>query len=168
MSSESPAVRLMIQSGLIPKNVVQQLVNWRLLPENSVESTGSAPVSLESNWESVEQFVDELGQALTKEMATIRQTELDQSGHYEEVFLVFADQTLNRSQDVFVDRLGRVVLPAKPEYDQLLSVAFMSSNGEGKVTRVVVDKEPRYEGTRRSSLVIYLDAEKEDAHERID
>jgi hypothetical protein len=92
-------------------------------------------------------------------MSTIRQTELDQSGHYEEAFLSFADQSLNRTQDVFVDRLGRVVLPAKPEYETLLSVSFMSTNGEGKVTKKVVDKEPRYEGTRRSALVICLATE---------
>ena len=168
MTEGSPAVRLMIQSGLVPKNVVQQLVNWRLLPEDFVQSTGSDPVSLESKWETVESFVDELGQAITKEMSTIRQTELDKSGHFEEAYLTFADKTLSRTQDIFVDRLGRVVLPAKPEYEMLESISFMSVNGEGKVTKEVVNKEPRYEGTRRSALVIYLATEKEELNEQMD
>lgn len=126
-------------------------------------------MSLESEWPTVEDFVAQLGKALTDEMSTIRQTELDQSGHYEEVFLSFGDSTRNRTQDVFVDRLGRVVLPAKDEYGMLLSVSFQSTNGEGKITKAVVDKEPRYEGTRRSALVIYLATEKEETnHERVD
>jgi hypothetical protein len=158
MSSDSPAVKLMIQSGLVPQNVVQQLVNWRLLPGDSVESTGSDPVTLEQGWESVEGFVAELNQVITEEMATIRQTDLNKSGHYEEAFLTFADSTMNRTQDVFVDQLGRLVLPAKPEYETLLSVSFRSVNGEGEDTRTVVSKEPRYEGTRRSALVVCLES----------
>ena len=159
MSNESPAVKLMIQSGLVPTNMVQQLVNWRLLPEDFVESTGSEPVTLEHGWPTVESFVTELNKAITEEMATIRQTELGQSGHFEEVFLVFADSTLNRTQDVFVDRLGRLVLPAKPEYETLLTVSFRSMNGEERTVRKVVNKEPRYEGAHRSALVICLESE---------
>lgn len=165
----SPAVKLMIEAGIIPKNTVQQMARWRLLPEASVELSGIAPVDLESETPKVEEFVVNLNEALTDEFGSIRQTDLDRPGHFEEVLLVFEDVPVGTedvsvdskgrssvTQDVFIDRLGRMVLPAKAEYESLKEVHFMSENGEGPIVKEVINKEPRYEGTRKSALVVYL------------
>jgi hypothetical protein len=167
----SPAVKLMIESGIIPKNTVQQMARWRLLPEDSIELSGKDPVALENESPKVEKFVEDLRGALTEEYSTIRQTDLDRPGHFEEVLLVFENPRLleqdtpvvvdkngrmTYTQDVFIDRLGRLVLPAKAEYDDLKEVHFMSDNGEGPIIKEGVSREPRYEGTRKSALVVCL------------
>jgi hypothetical protein len=148
---------MLVEAGIIPKNTLQQLTNWRLLPEDFAESHGVHPVRLDTNDPvEVTKFVKDLGAAITKDMAEIRETELDRSGHYCKATLEFTDSTLNSEDcDVFVDRLGRLVTPNAGPWTILETVKFDGETG----IRGVVKREPRYEGDRVVALVIYLEAQ---------
>src|SRR6185369_3070069 len=62
-------VKMMVEAGIIPKHTLQELANWRLLPEDYVASHGVRPVRLDTtNPSDVEEFVKNLGEALTKDM----------------------------------------------------------------------------------------------------
>lgn len=149
--------KLLVEAGIIPKNTLQQLVNWRLLPEDSVESHGVHPIRLDaSNQKEVQRFVKDLSTAITKDMAEIRETELDHSGSYKRARVEFSDSRFNCDDcDIFVDRLGRLVLPSKGPWDGITRVLLEGDN----TLRNVVKREPRYEGEKVIALVVYLDAE---------
>lgn len=160
--SANPPVKLMIQSGLVPDNVLQQLVNWRLLPANSTELSGQSPISMEKEWDDVESFMNDLQSALDREAKTIRETDLDWAGGYHNVSLRlrgpkgeadwFAENT-----EVLVDALGRVILPAKAKYKDLLSITFLEEgNGHPPALREVLQVECRYRANRVVAYVVYL------------
>lgn len=157
------ATKMLVQAGVIPKNTLQQLVNWRLVPEGYVESHGAQPVSLDmGDSEKVGRFTDDLCAAITKDMAEIRETELDRSGSYRKALLEFEHKHLNDndvSSDVFVDRLGRVITPAEQPWTQLKRVQFA-----GEQPHKVVKKEKRYAGDKVVAFVIYLEAKKGEPH----
>lgn len=155
----SEAVKLMIQSGMIPPNAVQQLVNWRLLPEDFVQSIEKLPVTLESKWEAVEKFIGALRGALSNEMKTIRETEFDHAGGFRDARLYFNGKMGKGTlEKVFVDRLGRVITPAEKKYQKLSGVRLV-----GGPLRAVVNQESRFEGSQEVAYVHYLDKEEADA-----
>ena len=157
MSNEetSPAVRLLIKSGVVPANVLQQLVGWRLLPEACAQSLGSQPVTMTSEWKTVEAFVHALEAALRDEAQTIRETEFNQSGGFERGWLHIVGHE-SREENLFVDRLGRVVLPGDQTYEGVIAVSLIGSTRR-KVTRI----EPRYKGNRRVAWVCCLEPQRE-------
>lgn len=149
--------RKMIEAGIIPKNTLQQLVNWRLVPEDYVRSHGTRPVNLDTSDErEVTAFVQDLGEAITKDMAEIRETQFDQTGGYQHLLLEYEQSAFNGEDQVLVDRMGRLFVPNMQPWPQLERVAFKSSPD---VWRRVVKKEPRYEGEKVVALVIYLESE---------
>ncbi len=150
--SVSPAVKLLIQSGVVPENVLQQLISWKLLPENFSFLHGDHPVNLESNWESVEDFVGNLKTALTEEMGSIRETEFDRVGGFKRATLLAHPGGIARVEDVFVDRLGRVLFPVRHPFDE----AELVSLDRGPF-REIVRREPRYEGENQIAWVCYLE-----------
>ncbi len=154
------STKMLIEAGVIPRNTLQQLANWRLLPEDYVESHGVHPVKLDtSNSEEVTRFVKELSVAITKDMAEIRETELDRTGNYCAARVWFSNaDPAGYPKDVFVDRLGRVVMPVSEKLFE--KVLF----DDDKVPRKVVKREPRYEGDKIVALVTYLEAKKGDTH----
>ena len=125
-----------------------------MLPEDLSSLHGGNPVTLESNWESVEGFVSSLKAALTEEMGAIRETELDRVGGFKRATLLAAPNGVARIEDVFVDRLGRVLLPARPPFDE----AELISTDQGPF-REIVRREPRYEGEDQVAWVCYLETE---------
>ena len=145
----TPAVRLLIQSGILPVNTLQQLKGWRLLPEDCVKSHGSQPVTLESEWGTVKEFVDSLDAAIKQEASTIRETELDRIGKFVPCQLIIEGEEPFRTS-VFVDRLGHVILPGELKYEQTKHVHFYDKLHE--VSRV----ESRYQGERLVAWVCYL------------
>jgi len=84
-----PAVTLMIKSGVIPETTIRQLIHWRLLPEGSEKLIGSQIINLEGAWETVENFIETLKDALVDEMKSIRETELDRPGGFRDAKLYF-------------------------------------------------------------------------------
>jgi hypothetical protein len=163
--------KMLVEAGIIPKNTLQQLTNWRLVPEDYAGSHGIHPVRLDtSDPKEVNRFVKELGVAITKDMAEIRETELDRSGSYRKALLAFKDGHLDdyiggkdgmlrKEVDVFVDRLGRVVTPAGEPWTQLEHVQLA-----GEPERKVVKHEQRYEGDKIVALVVYLEAKEGEPH----
>lgn len=154
VTKQPPAVKLMIQSGIVPKNIIQQLIHWRMLPEDSEESIGSHPVTLEDEWPTVEAFLESLKSALVEEMKTIRETDLDQTGGFRDAWVIL-DNGTKFAEKLFVDRLGRIVTPASLRWERLTAVEFL-----GQKARPVVNKEPRYEGSDQVAIVHYLEKEK--------
>lgn len=154
--------KMLIEAGIIPKNTLQQLTNWRLLPEGYAESHGVRPVKLDtSDAAELERFVKDLSVAITKDMAEIRETELDRSGCYRKAQLKFKDSRLDTDEgEVFVDRLGRLVTPNSAPWPSLETVQFEQDTS----ARHVVKSEPRYEGDKSVALVIYLEAKEGDVH----
>ena len=161
--SVPPAVKLLIQSGVIPENTLRQLISWKLLPETSSSLHGDHPVSLESKWTTVEEFVDRLRASLTEEMGIIRETELDRTGGFRRAKLKACSsfcETMHELPDreVFVDRLGRVLLPARDPYAHVELVSL-----DGNPFQEIVQREPRYEGENQVAWVCYLDKGDPDA-----
>jgi len=134
-------------------------VNWRLLPEDSVKLAGTREVTIEKGWDTVKEFVDDLSGALSEDERAIRETVLDQSGGFKKVQLQYATASLNEVEDVFVDTLGRIILPPEQKYQELQSVTFIGVNGGEAEPRDVVNMETRYEGNLVSDFVIYLEVQ---------
>jgi len=106
-----------------------------------------------SDQDTVEEFIHDLSEAITKDMAEIRETVLDRAGFYRNATLKFNEPSLNTSCEVFVDRLGRVVTPCSGLWAKLCSVCF-----DGEEPRAVIKREPRFEGEKPVALVSYLEA----------
>jgi hypothetical protein len=150
------ASKLLIEAGVIPKNTMQELVNWCLLPQDYAESHGARPLRLDTaNPEEVSRFVGDLGKALVRDMAEIRETDLNRSGSYKKAVLYFSDQNLDGSvQDVFVDCLGRIITPQGEPWLRLTAAHFEGESSPRKAVR----KEPRYDGEVLTAQVVYLEA----------
>ena len=122
---------------------------WRLLPEDCVESHGSRPVTLASEWATVKEFVDSLDSAIKQEAATIRETELDRVGKFVPCQLIIGEEEAFNTS-VFVDRLGRVILPGEAKYEQTVCVRL------GDKAHPVSRVESRYQGEQLVAWVCYL------------
>lgn len=110
------------------------------------------------------------------EAKTIRETELDRVGEYQEAILtlhqydhlvtpnpdlvVLNGQTNEFKEPVFVDHMGRVILPANDEYKRLKSISFEEgTNGASQYSdpKKVVSIEPRFRGQKVAAYVVYLE-----------
>jgi hypothetical protein len=109
---------------------------------------------MESEWATVEDFVKTLRRSLTDEMGTIRETELDRSGGFQSATLLAEPDGVARVEDVFVDRLGRVIFPARDRFEEVELVSL----DQGPF-REIVRREPRYEGDHQVAWVCYLERE---------
>lgn len=139
-------------------------MNWRLLEASSVTSHGENPVSLESEWSSVEEFTENLSDAITRDMGTVKETELDRPGFFRKAFLEFIEEGNNVWMDVFTDKLNRIVLPADDVYGSLVYVTFDEVGDDEKIVRrKVVRMEPRYRGDKKSALVVYVESKEGDS-----
>jgi hypothetical protein len=130
-----------------------------LVPEDCTASHGVHPIVLDtSDPESVDRFVKDLSVAITKDMAEIRETELDRAGNVRTVRVwVNGADPAGYPKDVFVDRLGRVVTSVSEKL-------FEKVQFDGETPRKVVKREPRYEGDRVVAVVTYLEAKEGDDH----
>jgi hypothetical protein len=156
----SRSSRMLVKAGIIPKHTLQQLALWRLVPEYYVELHGATPVSLDTGKEEdVDKFVQDLGAAITKDMAEIKETELDKTpGSYMSVQLRFNTGRVDNAT-LLVDLLGRLVVPVDPQWKDLESAVITSDEGVIGPHRKVVRQETRYRGDIPSSQVIYLEQE---------
>jgi hypothetical protein len=89
--------------------------------------------------------------ALTQDLAEIRETEFDEVGEYQDATLVIEGSAI--TLEVFVDRLGRVILPAQGNAVQFVSIP------SGAVPRKVIRIENRYRGDRPITQVLYLETQ---------
>jgi hypothetical protein len=142
---------LLVEAGIIPKNTLQQLVNWRLVPEGLEQSHGKRLVGPETDTPARTQFITDLTLALTRDLAEIRETEFDKVGEHQKVSIIYDGGSL--SLEVFVDRLGRVILPHRDFDGIVLSVSLP----DGTTPRPVVRSESRFQGDRPVSQVLYLE-----------
>jgi hypothetical protein len=113
-----------------------------------------------SDEDAVGEFVKDLGEAITKDMAEIRETELSRTGGYQRFFLEFDVSRHNITTEVFVDKLGRLVVPAGAPWNMLAWATDARGN-----RRKVVKREERHSGTRVTSLAVYLESEESDVGE---
>lgn len=148
------STKMLIEAGIIPKNTLQQMALWRLVPEDFVELHGRKTTRLDpDNPTTVDRFIGDLGRAIGEDMAAIRETELDRPGRYADVNLYFKDGRVDAAR-LFVDQLGRIIVPVDPQWETL-EYAVVESGSKRKVVR----QETRYEGERPSVQVVYLEKE---------
>lgn len=102
-------------------------------------------------WKTVEEFIRALETALREEAQTIRETDLDHAGGFERGRL-FMPGRESQEESLFVDRLGRVMLPGDPVYETVTAVEIVGHKQQ-KVTKI----EPRYTGTTRVAWVCNLE-----------
>lgn len=102
----------------------------------------------------MEDFVRDLGRSLIEEMGAIRETEFDRTGGFRRATLLAHPEGVARVEDVFVDRLGRVLIPARAPFDE----AELVSLDQGPFLEIV-RREPRYEGGKQVAWVCYLEGE---------
>jgi hypothetical protein len=155
----SNTVKLMLAGGMVPDNVTQQLIRWKMLPEDFVSPDGSDSLDLGSP----EAFIEALRLAISEEAATIRETEFDRIGAFRSATLVM-DSGPTPAIDAFVDRLNRVIVPARYDVSRLTAVQLDAGD-----LQEVVRAEPRYEGDEQVAWVCYLEdynAEKTTTHGR--
>ena len=154
MSNLSPTVDLLMKSGIVTKEMVRQLINWRLLPEDCVGLAGSQPVNLNSPWESLGSFIKTLKESLIEEMKSIRETELDHTGGFHNARVTFQSGKKKNTQacKLFIDRLNRVITPMEPKWEKMVSVRV----GKGSF-QPVVSRETRFKGDLGVAYVHYLE-----------
>jgi hypothetical protein len=90
-------------------------------------------------------------------MGIIRETELDRTGGFRRAKMRACSSCCDTmhtlpDSEVFVDRLGRVLLPARDPY---VHVELISLDGDD--FREIVRREPRYEGENQVAWVCYLE-----------
>lgn len=128
--------------------------------------TGSRPINLEKEWDDVESFVRDLRAALDEEAKTIRETELDSGGEVRSISVrVLTGREKDDCEfiqlDAFVDRLGRVFLPPKPEFEHAETIEFLDETNGGALAEIrhIVQLESRYKGNTLAAYVAYLPEE---------
>lgn len=103
--------------------------------------------------------MQDLNEAITKDMAEIRETELDRCGSFRTARVWFANaDPAGYLREVFVDRLGRVITSATEGlYERILLSGDEAPRGVAK-------RELRYEGDKGVAVVYYLEAKEEGTH----
>lgn len=145
--------KMLVEAGIIPKNAIQQLAHYRLVPEGYAELHGTQPLDAGDS-DKVTTFVKALGEAITNDMAELRETEFDHPGSYRHLQLEFENCAYNGFDDVLVDRLGRLIVPNEMPWSDLKAVRY----ADERFSRPVVKKEPRYEGAKSAALVVYVES----------
>lgn len=146
---DSKAVQLVIKSGMIPEEMLQQLVAWKLLPESAAEQAGSQPVSLEHGWRTVEEFVDTLGQAIDKESVQIKETRLASNKRFERIHMMFDNDDDGYMTLAIVESEDCVAVPATGKRNPREIVIR-------NVKREVWKIEERFQGDELTTLVCHL------------
>lgn len=146
---DSKAVQLVIKSGIIPEEMLQQLVTWKLLPESAVGQAGSQPVSLEQGWRTVEDFVDTLGRAIEKESVTIKETRLASDKRFERIRLMFIGDDDGYSTLALVENDDCVAVPATGKKNP--NKIYMQG-----LKREVWKIEERFQGDELTTLICHL------------
>lgn len=144
-----PAVQLVVQAGMIPENILKQLVAWKLLPEAVETQHGAQRISLESGWDSVEEFVGNLEEVIDAEAMEIRETTLEPpSAGYHIIRVDVGGKGLEGPLTVMSDGLGRLYLPKEFAKKKIVSVIY----GDGFI-RKVRKVDTRYQGDEVIFLV---------------
>ena len=146
---------MLVEAGMIPKNAIELLSHFCLIPQDYVQSHGTTPLDT-SKSEDVEEFIGRLGAAVTRDMAEMKETQFDVSGGFKEVAVCSNGWHYHRP--VLVDKLGRLLVPNSVKWRHSTKVAFEGDDKEYEIIR----KEERHKGDRVISLVIYLSSWKGD------
>jgi len=147
-------MRLVMDAGLIPEEVISQMVDWRFLSEEEAGTPSSREAMSELVWEGPDAFIRMLGRALEKQEMEVRETDFTVAGDLSSVTLVYGGVAgeIRRSEHRVLDKWNRLYLPPGEEYVDNLSVVLV----EGKTFRVEQD-EMRYRGSEPCSRVLYLE-----------
>jgi hypothetical protein len=149
----TPGVKLVIQSGIIPKETLEQLVKWKLLPKEALEEAGSRKASLEADWSDAAAFVGHLDELINKEAEAIRESEFTLPGELVPVTVKMIGQPLFHG-DAYKDRMGRIFLGGR--FYRKGVQAIQVGPGAGPM-KTVVKVEERFVGDRPSWVVCYLE-----------
>jgi len=115
------------------------------------------PTEQVRKWNSPDQFVAVLREAIQEEAATIRETDLDSVGYSQDVALYFSYGE-EPKVTAFIDRLDRVHIPVNAgDAEVLESIALVSDHKGVGTRRAVIRVEPRFEGDNHTTWVCYLE-----------
>jgi len=145
--------RMLVEAGIIPRNVIQQLARYRLVPEDYEKLHGSRPLD-SSDGDRVAKFVKGLSEAITEDTAEMRETELYHYAGYKQLMIHFEDERLDGRASVLVDRFGRLIVPNEMPWTSVTKVRYPDES----FTRPVVRKELRYEGYEATSMVLCVES----------
>jgi hypothetical protein len=141
-----PAVKLLIESGMIPGDIVSQLVKWGHLPQSAEASIGTHRVSLESGRTIVENFLDKLNQLVDEDQEAVRETSFTY-GRYQQV------EIGGETVDLMIDGMGRIIVPEHIFCSgKVESVRLGSSREDHKILRA----EPIFQGRETVAWALYL------------
>jgi hypothetical protein len=139
--------------------VLQQLVKWKLLPEEALQD-GAPPDSSSTGWRTAEEFVSDLNTLIELEHNTIRETDFIVSGTFRTVYIKWDTGRFDkRGKEVIVDTMGRVIIPEAMLRNGSRKVLGLSFTPDSSSVRRVVSEEPRFEGTNRVATVFYTEQE---------
>ena len=153
---ETPVVRLLIRSGLVPENVLQQLSKWKLLDPRAVILDGTS----ELGWAQAADFARALESLIHQENVTIRESEVV-SGTFKRAWLFYRYETVQRHvrKDVVVDKMQRIFVPVGAvEGEEIVAVSFADSLEDAVSSPLaVVNIETRYSGEEKAAYVLYTE-----------
>jgi hypothetical protein len=157
---ETPAVRLLIQSGVIPENALRQLVKWKIFDKKVLDQTpdGSPPTSLSAGWETPDQFVDALTELIELEQDTIRETDFEVAGAFKTVWFKWGNGRFDKKErQVLVDNMGRVFVPRSMLKNGNRIVQAVSFTPNSSDLQRVISEETRFNGTEAVVTVLNLE-----------
>lgn len=157
---ETPAVQLLIQSGTVPENVLQQLVRWKLLSEEALAQDGSLPDSSSTGWKTAAEFVSTLNSLIDLEQSTIRETDFEVTGIVKVVYLKWGNGRFDkRGKVAILDSLGRVLIPEDMLGNGAKVVLGISFTPDISAVRKVVSEEARFDGVTKTVTVFSIEPE---------
>lgn len=149
----TPGVKLVIQSGIIPRETLEQLVKWKLLPKEALGEAGSRKASLKAGWSNAEAFVEHLDELISKEAQAIRESQFSLPGELVPVTVKTVGRPLFHG-DAYRDHMGRIFLGSDFCGKGVQAVQVGPKAGPMKN---VVKIEERFIGERPSWVVCYLE-----------
>lgn len=150
------ATRMLIASGLIPKQMIEQLVNWKALPEEALTEAGSHEGFSEDK---ARKFLEYLEQLVDEEQESVRETSLGIEGDL--TFVWLEGMSPGAPLMLLQDKMGRIHIPAHfIEAEDVKKVRVGQYNNELEVVRV----EEEYMGEDLAFLALSLEG-KEQADE---
>jgi len=150
--------RMLVESGIVPQNTLQQLVRWRAIDPDLAERHGSRPVSLEKDSSEAQVWADQLSDCLDREAGEVRETDFTGKKNVT-VYIQWANLRLGvTNTTASIDPIGRVVLPSHLFDASMRKKVAAISIGTPDNFRDVVQAEKLHQGDAVSDVMYTLES----------
>jgi len=144
----SQSTEMLVKAGVIPKESLKEMKNWKTVEEETVQSHGSRKVSIEENPEVAEEFTATLKEVIDQDMQEIRETDF---GPTKPISVSVGVDGGTIGVMASVDNLGRVHLPYRRRF------AGASTIHVGDDVRKIIRIEERFHDEKPVAWVCYLE-----------